>query len=197
MPAKSAGTVSVTATTSAGTSNGVSFTYTSGGTSYTNTLYTTHDSMVSATNPANTYGTGNNMQVQKTGGTTDLDSYLKFDLSSCQGTTVTSAKLRVYKNGNSTAHAINVFSCSDDSWVESTLCWNNKPAKGTSQASLSVQNTGWYEWTITSYVNTEFAGDKVVTVIMSEENSLNIWTQWWTKEYTGTTYDPRLIVTTQ
>ena len=196
-PAKSVGTYSVTATTSGGTSNGVNYTYTSGGTSYTNTLFTTHDSMVAATAPSTTYGGYDNMQVQKTGGTTDCDSYMKFDLSSCQGTTVTSAKLRLYKNGNSTSHVINAFSCSDDSWLESTLCWNNRAAKGTSQASLSVQNTGWYEWNITSYVNTEFTGNKVVTVIMSEENNLNIWTQWWTKEKSATTYDPRLVVISQ
>ena len=50
---------------------------------------------------------------------------------------------------------------------------------------------------ITSYANTEFAGDKIVSVYLSEENDRNIWTQWWSKEKSGTTYDPRLVVISQ
>ncbi len=189
-PAKAAGAVSVTATTPGGTSNGVTYTYTTG-TPFSNvTLNPVADSMVAMGVPNTNYGTGNNMQTQKSGSAT-VWPILKFDLTAQAGTTITNAKLRVYKMANTASHAINVFSAGSDTWTETGVTWNNKPTKDASQAVLNVSTLGYYEWDITAFVNAQFTGDKVVSVYMTDENTTGIWSQWYSKEGTQ---KPQLVI---
>jgi len=193
-PAKSAGTYAVTATTAGGTSNGVSFTYTGGDGPYTATLNPTHDTYVKSTE-ANKNKNGGNLLTQKNA-SVEYQSWLKFDLASVQGTTVTSAKLRLYY-WTTTATTAKVYSCTTDSWLETTLTWNNRPAVGTSQATLTTGSTaGYYEATITSWVNSQMSGDKVVSVIVLDDQNLNKNLQAYSKDNT-TTNKPQLVVISQ
>ncbi len=197
-PAKSAGTYSVTATTGGGTSNGVNFTYTSGGGSYTATLYPTADSYVQNTSSTSNFGTATTLRIQQ-GATTKRHGYMKFDLNSLSGTTVTSAKLRLVLNYRSaTGATVKAFGCSTDSWTESGITYANMPAIGTELASVSNCDTVGtrYEWTVTSYINTEFAGDKTATLILHDNQLQNKDTHWRSREY-STTDDPELIVISQ
>ncbi len=197
-PAKSAGTYGVTATTGGGTSNAVSYTYTQGDGPYTTTLTTNDDTFV-YNGQAGTTHDGTNLVVQKNY-SVDWRPFVKFDMSSVAGTTVTSAKLRLYYWAPN-AQTLKVYS-SADTWSEETLTWNNKPADGTLQASFTLTGTvGWYEIDLTSYVNSEFAGDKVVTFVVRDDtggNGNNVNSQCSSKE-TGASggYQPRLVVISQ
>jgi len=192
-PAKSAATYSVTATTGGGTSNGVNYTYTSGGPSYTTTLNPVADAWFKTEKPNNNYGTSTLIHCQKNA-TFEKQSYLKFNLSSVSGAAITSATLRMYLSVSSLGATVKAYSCADDSWTETGITWNNKPAAGTQQASCTNINAinQWYDWNLTSYIGAEFAGDKVVSVVIRDDLSQNKDTEWRSREYAG--YSPQLVV---
>ncbi len=194
-PAKSAGTYSVTATTPGGTSNGVNYTYTAGGTSYTATLYPSADAMVYQASSNTNYGSHNELQNKAQSGYNTYD-YLKFDLSSVQGVSITSAKLRLYNLYACTAVTVSALTVSVDSWTESGITWANKAATGSAAATASVSSANtWYEWNITSYVSTEFAGDKVVSMCMADTGALNRFHKYNSKE--ASSNKPQLVVISQ
>ncbi|MDI6820549.1 MAG: DNRLRE domain-containing protein, partial [Candidatus Hodarchaeaceae archaeon] len=111
-------------------------------------------------------------------------AYLKFDLSEIpDGAIIESATMRLagrygpsrpdYTPENMT---VSVWKVNDDSWEEETLTWNNRPG-------LVSEITRWvwrphtevgrdYVWSldVTSYVNSEFAGDKIVSIGLKSEN---------------------------
>jgi len=193
-PAKSAGTLSVTATTSGGTSNGVNYTYTTGGTSYTNTVAASADAYLSISSPSTNYGNGV-LMAQYNAAPVDLRPVMKFSLSSVQGTTITSAKLRMnWYNAN--AQTLGIWTVSNDTWVESTVSWNvGGITTPVSQiASLVLNGTpGWFETDVTSYVNSQFGGDKVVSLMC--RSTANVNSQANSKE--NASYAPSLVIISQ
>jgi len=199
-PAKTAGTYSVTATTSGGTSSSVNYTYTTQGPGYTTTLYASADTFVVQNSAGTNLGNESYMQVQYNSGT-NKQAYLKFDLSSVSGTAVTSAKLSCYLQGIYPASTTTVYAygVSVDSWVETSITWNNRPTVGSLLATTSGILTAAtrYEWDITSYVAGEFSGDKIVTVNLQDNVQRNIQTTWSSRQYSGTSQDPYLLVISQ
>ena len=194
-PAKAIGTYSVTATTANGTSNGVNYTYTDGTPSYTATLYAAADARVHSTSTAKNFGTETIMYVQKNASVENA-SYIKWDLNSVQGSTISSAKIRLYQS-STTACTNYVYSCADDSWVETAIKWSARPAWGTSQASFSVLATaGWREVDVTNYVNANFNGDKLITVVIRDDANQNKQAAYHTKENTSNN-KPELVVISQ
>jgi len=196
-PAKSAGTYGVTATTSYGTSNAVSYTYsTTPPPSYTTTLYTPDDARVSSASSNTNYG--NTTLVVQKNASVEIATYIKFNLNSVPGSTITSARLRLYQVSGGTGETTEkIYSCSDDSWSESTLKWSNKPAWGTQQASFSTPG-GQYLWTnidVTSYINANFNGDKLVTMVIRDDQNLNKNVQYAWGE--GGADNPELVVISQ
>jgi len=192
-PAKSAGTCGVTATTAGGTSNAVSYTYAGGG--YTATLYAAADARVHSTSTAQNFGSQVIMYVQKNA-SVESASYIKWDLNSVQGSTITSAKIRLYQS-STTACTNYVYSCAADSWVESTIKWGARPAWGTPQASFSLPaSAGWREIDVTAYVSANFSGDKLVTVVIRDDASQNIQAGYHSKENTSNN-KPSLVVISQ
>lgn len=98
--------------------------------------------------------------------------YLRFDLSAVTGT-VSSAKLRLFGNVNSTPSAqvtTAVYSVASTSWSETGITWNNRPASGTSALGSTVVTNAaptTYEWNATSYVASELAaGRKIVSLVL-------------------------------
>ncbi|QEC43937.1 DUF7594 domain-containing protein [Pseudobacter ginsenosidimutans] len=93
------------------------------------------------------------------------EAYLRFNLSQVSGT-VTSATLRVYGkiDGTTTPSVpVAVFPCSNTSWTENAITWNNKPAAGsTGLDTTTVTNTAYvyFNWDITNYVATELAASR-------------------------------------
>lgn len=197
-PAHSAGGVTVTATTPYGTSNGVAYTYTTPPPgNYTTTLNPTADGWVDSTAAGSNKGSDSYPKCHSWDGNKWRYLIFKFDLNSVQGSTITSATLRVRKWA-STAYTVNldVMSIADDSWTEGGVTWNNRPAKGTSKAQITVGTAaGYYEWDITSYVSSEFAGNKIVSMYITDETNQNKYTQWASKEKSG--YKPELVVISQ
>lgn len=195
-PAKSAGTYDVTATTAGGTSNPVSFTYTGGGGGgYTATLYSPADARVHSGSSNQNFGTITTLYVQKNANTENA-AYIKWDLNSVQGSSITSAKLRLYRSGTGNATTNKVYSCATDTWTETGITWANRPAWGTQQVSYSVPAGGnWAEVDVTSYVSANFSGDKLVTMVIRDDQSLNVQVPYNSDE--ATSNKPQLVVISQ
>lgn len=112
--------------------------------------------------------------------------YLKFDLSTVQAETIESATLWLNsKYGpsagepdyDSTWHLVDAIGVDGDSWLESEITWNNSPAPVGSvldtenfQADDFVGSLHWYSWDVTSFVQSEAAGDKIVSICLKGQN---------------------------
>ena len=111
--------------------------------------------------------------------------YLKFDLSNYTGA-IDSVKLRLgavqivsYPGGKNRA---DIYGMDDDSWTGAVLTWNNAPSKGKYLFSqdlvprTSAQQTTYgdtaYFFNITSFVKSEYAGDKKVSICLTNDSLL-------------------------
>jgi unsaturated chondroitin disaccharide hydrolase len=122
----------------------------------------------------------------------NLDSYdrrtfLRFDLSSITGTSISQAALKLYVTSLVDGTApIAVFAVPSNSWTETGITWNNQPAFGSLLVSTSLPTTGWTSFDVTSFVNSQLASDKKVSLMLwdstqamklvrsnSRENSVN------------------------
>jgi hypothetical protein len=116
------------------------------------------DSYVNSGAVSTNYGMATSM-VTKESAANDRSAYLKFDLSGLTGS-VSSATLRLYvKSLTAVADRI-AYSVSTDTWTESGLTYSNRPAFGNPAGSVRVFGQGWVEFDVTSYVMSEYAGDK-------------------------------------
>ena len=91
------------------------------------TLTTTGDAMLYQTNPTTNYGNNTNFQVGafSAGGTQNLHSVLKFDVSALAGQTVCSAVLKVEIRSTSSAPIpVEVLRLAKD-WTELSVTWNS------------------------------------------------------------------------
>ncbi|WP_427116607.1 DUF7594 domain-containing protein [Pseudarthrobacter scleromae] len=104
-----------------------------GGTSETVTLTATADSWVAGGAANTNYGTSTTMSVDNSPVET---TYLKFDLSAYAGRTVESATLQLRSAGSGSTGKQNIKLVTDDSWTESGITYNNRPALGTSIGTL-------------------------------------------------------------
>lgn len=137
----------------------------------TTDLNPTDDTYVNGGAATTNYGTATYM-VTKTS-TTDRYAYLKFDLSNISGS-ITSAKLRLYKKSVSASSTRSVYALSDDSWSETDLTWNNKPSYGNELSNMTITFSGtWVEWDITSYIASEYSGDKIASLCINDPVSNN------------------------
>jgi hypothetical protein len=91
-------------------------------------------------------------------------SYLKFDLSGLPpGVMITSAKLHLRReSGNGVPSVYRTA----DNWTENGITWNNQPGPGALENDCGVVSGRWIEWGITSYAASEYAGDKVLSVVL-------------------------------
>jgi GH35 family endo-1,4-beta-xylanase len=94
--------------------------------------------------------------------------YLKFNVSGITDPVV-SAKLRLY---STTLNApVKAYAVSDNSWKESTLTWNNRPATGALIGEGSGTADAWFEIDISGYVT----GDGTYSIALDETlNKLGI-----------------------
>ncbi len=169
--------------------------------SYTSRLYPTNDSWVEAEFPNDNHGSETSLRVRSDSRT--RRSYLKFDLSSIQdGKTITSVKLYLYCTYVDANPNIEIYVHeTSDSWFESTITWNNAPAVGSLITSISVGGTGqYYCWDITPYGQTQYLGDKILSVVAKlllddpTQDNPNFARYFASKEYANTAQDPYLEV---
>ena len=133
------------------------------------TLVTTADAHVrSGTYADQNFGTATQINVKNTPDPDyNRDAYFKFDLSSVA--TVSNAKLRVF--GNTDDGTAVIFSASavvDSSWSETGITYNNRPPLGatiSSQLTASGTAEAWYEFDVTSYIQSEKAAGHNITTI--------------------------------
>jgi len=106
------------------------------------------DSYVESSNPSTNYGSATQIRVD---GSPDVRSYLRFNVQGLSGA-VTSATLRVYANSAVTA-GYDARSVADNTWVESSITYNNAPPVGNVLGSSgSVTSNTWTSVNVTAYI---------------------------------------------
>lgn len=92
----------------------------------------------------------------------DFDSILKFSLSSLpEFSIISAATLYLYCSTQIGSTVGNVCETTDG-WTETEVNWGNAPTKGTSKGNLT-SGTGWKTLSVTSYIQAQWAGDKIVS----------------------------------
>lgn len=166
------------------------------------TLYSIIDSSVKESFPDSNYGTESLIIV-----ITLIDdnkrAFVKFNLDSLPvGAIITLAKFRgnCYSVVSLVAGVTDVQArrVADDTWIESgagSITWNNQPAYGVVE-DTQVPNWGWVEWDVTSFVQDEFAGDKVVSIclrcVTEDYDATTRGSNIYSREYDN--FDPELYI---
>ena len=165
------------------------------------TLYSIADTFVNSTSPETNYGNTASMYV---GANSEQDfTYVKFDLTSIPSdATVTSANLEIYLSdtgGNlywSPADTIGAYYCSDNSWTELGITWNNKPnfnPNPTGSWSFGMLDfTGYKLWDVTADVKTALTSGTLTEVLKFESKTGNGYALYHSKEGASR---PKLTVT--
>jgi fibronectin type 3 domain-containing protein len=128
------------------------------------------DSYVDSNDPTSNFGTIDRPVFVKNG---ERESFIKFDLRELAQTNAGAIKLKVYSD-NLWGGTLQVEGVSDDSWDEHAITWDNKPAAGSILDSVVFDEAGVsYTLDITSFVNSQLAGDKIVSLKLSESGVSN------------------------
>lgn len=134
------------------------------------------------------YGTATSLIVKKSTTGNNRQAYLKFDLSSISGV-FASAKLYAYgriNDSNGTSVDNKIYSVDDDSWTESTIKWTNKkPAVNYLSAMSMTTPWAWRGFDVTSYVQSQYSGDKKASFVILQDGSTGFYTEYKSKEYTS------------
>jgi hypothetical protein len=125
------------------------------------------DAYVKAANPTTKYGTATTLRTDNSPITR---SYLRFNVEGLT-TTIRRATLRVFANSGNSSFIVN--SLADNTWVESTLNYNNSPLPG-SQIAFSASATAntWMSVDVTSYITSNGTFSLALTGGNSTELSL-------------------------
>ena len=113
------------------------------------TLNPVADTYVNSANPGSNYGSSTQLKVGGSG--LVQTAYLKFDLLSLAGETVTSATLRLWVYNGATG-TYSLHPLSDTSWTESGTTYLNRPSVGSVIASVTNPVGGWIEFDVTANV---------------------------------------------
>lgn len=116
------------------------------------------------------YGSETDLIV-KTGSKEDFfrKTLIKIDLNSenLQGKTIGRAVLRLY--ANKAEECTIIASEIGDNWTESTVTWATAPVVGNDISSAEITSKDkYYEWDITSYLQSQFIQDGVISVCLDE-----------------------------
>ena len=151
--------------------------------STTVTLDAIADAYVNASSPATNYGDVSSMYVSAS---SELDYiYVMFDLSSLPPAAhIISATLRMYLSSTGgdiyglPADRIGAYYCSDNSWSELGITWNNKPtfsSEPTDTWSFSLIYTYkvYKSWDVTADAKTAFSSGKLTEVMKFSQKTSN------------------------
>jgi hypothetical protein len=143
------------------------------------TLPPTDNVSVSAANPnlneggMESLGVGNGtIGSPPLGYSTESLAWLKFNLSSVpDGAVIDGATLQLYSSSTYGTNNVNVYSCLDNSWTESTLTYASMPSfNTTSMDTVSVEASNqWYNWDVADVVTRSLnSNSELVTIVMGE-----------------------------
>lgn len=113
------------------------------------------------------YGSDSTLVIKKDVSTYNRVSYLKFDLNSYPVNNIDSIKLKLFKskaNSNVKVTQWQIWLCSEDSWNEDSITWNNKPGTDSLLATISGTSIDSVEWDLTNKISNQLNGDKVLTL---------------------------------
>lgn len=144
------------------------------------------DAYVHESNANTNYGTATVLVTKVEG----RYAYLKFDLSTIPGPII-SATLRIYQRTGFRDLRV-VYDVEDDSWTETGITWNNKPAYNNQRASITTNST-WNEWDVSSYAAQEYKTDKIMTVAVKDPANSGIGIDFYSKEF-DSEFVPELVV---
>jgi hypothetical protein len=149
--------------------------------SMTKTLYSVADSYVNSSNPDDNYGAVPSIDVG--GKSTEQYAYVMFDISSLSSEAhIISAQLKVCLKTTTgavyamPADSIGAHYCSDNSWTELGITWNNKPSFAPTPSDtwffpfLYTPDT-YKSWDITGDVGTALASTKITEVLKFERKT--------------------------
>ena len=125
----------------------------------------------------------------------DRRPFLKFDFNPSVLTSVEKAVLRLYRSNQEGAAEVTALGIEDDSWTEDSLTYNNQPLGDSTHIDTILVDDmmGWYEWDVTSFVNSQLSGDKIVSLYLKDLALTDTRFDWNSKE---APYDhPELILT--
>jgi hypothetical protein len=145
-------------------------------------FYPIADSYVNESSPNTNYGSDTRLRIECN--SYHLYSYIMFDLSSLPSdANIINAKLWLtlmdIDGYGSWGVTIGAHYCSDNSWNEASITWNNKP-------SFTLERTDaegfWYvflpstdSWNVTADARTAFGSDKMLTEVMIFEEPQTSW----------------------
>lgn len=132
------------------------------------------DAQVAFGNPANNYGSSNNLYLQSSNaGYKDERAWMNFNLAGQlpPGAVITSARLRVfcYKADSANNLATSLHGSDTDTWGETAITWNTQPVYGAALSTTTL-NKGeegiWIEWDATAFVQGQMSGDQSVSLLV-------------------------------
>jgi len=144
------------------------------------TLFPVADSYVNSSSPDSNYGSETSINIEITTGTTKnyTYTYVMFDLSSIPlDAVITSSNLSLYMTYFSAwvtfppyaYPSITIHYCSDTSWTELGITWNNKPPFDPQVTSglggWIFQLYQYYNWNVTSDVSRALSNGKLTEVV--------------------------------
>jgi len=147
------------------------------------TIFVLVDAYVDQATPEANYGAAADMGIRKSGDGTDLETYLKFDISNAADAVIGKVNLTAYiaQHSGGTAQDnfyVDIFAVEDNTWAEMEINWNNKPAAGMKLIEENVswfntgQNVAWSSDALTHYINAAVkAGKEHVTLVLKGKNN--------------------------
>ncbi len=129
---------------------------------------TTHacvaDTYVQANKTADNFGGESNLTLRNSSSGFSRIPYLKFDVSGLLGN-VTSVKLKLHSNNS--AAPIKAYAIGDNSWTETGITWNTRPAFGSEIGTGTAVAGNWFEIDITGYMT----ADGTYSIALDEQDN--------------------------
>ncbi|MGC1204985.1 MAG: DNRLRE domain-containing protein [Flavobacteriaceae bacterium] len=153
------------------------------------------DAFVRGGTYANTnYGTDTSL-IAKDANNVSFDrvSFLKFDLSNIPNN-VSNARVRLKVNRTEAGAQHSLHFISNDTWTESGITWNNRPATASLIGTESVPEVNrWIEFDVTSRLDQELNGDGILSVRISESNANNTNVEYYSNDVANIADRPQLL----
>ncbi len=164
------------------------------------TLYTTADAYVHGGSKTTNYGSANPLQLKRDSEGYTREIYLKFDLSGIDPASVQQAELSLFVHSVGALAKTNTWlfnRVEDDSWTESGINYNNKPATGEQIQEFSDNPDDGITLDITDVVLQEINNkNKILTIHISGKTVLggDSWIYFYSKEENMETLRPQLFL---
>ncbi len=160
------------------------------------TVNATADAWTSEALPSQNNGSDPTLSVASQNGNKDKRALVQFSLPTIPaGCTFSSATLELFAESVSAGRTINV-SRAATIWSAPGVMWSNQPAPaGTAVGVVATAGTGWKSWTVTSLVQSQYAGPNYGFVVQdSLEGQASAKLQQYRSADTAAPEKPRLTV---